>query len=189
MKQLSIYIALFSLVAFSSCKKSSSSQSIVGTWKFSNISGTVVNNSSTTSGNTTTYSYNPSINTITASTVTTIGTSTSTATSTVSVTTETWTFNSDGTYTISEGYTETGLTAVTSNSSGTWDYLSNSKTNDEFLFSTGATSAVLNLYGLGNSIYTIKSVGGTMVLTLISAETDNTGRTYSTNVTLTFTKS
>ena len=189
MKKLSIYLVLISLLAISSCKKSSSPQSVVGKWTFSNISGSIVNNSSTTSGTTTTYSYNAAINTITETAITTFGSSTSTATSTISVTTETWTFNSDGTYTINEGYTQTGATAVTSTSSGTWDYLSNTKTNDEFLFSSGQTSQVFNLLNISNGIYTIKSVGGTMILTIVSAQTDNTGVTYSSNITLTFTKS
>ena len=188
MKKLSIYIVLLALVAFSSCKKKSSPQSIVGTWMFSNIAGTAVSNTSTTNGTTYTYSYNATTKTITAQAVMTFGSFTDTTNTYITVTSEAWVFNTDGTYNISENYTQTGSTAASANSSGTWDYLSNTKTNQEFVFSNGQTSAVFNALGFGSGIYTIESVGSTMVLTIMTTSSNNSGSTNNTDITLTFTK-
>jgi len=118
MNKITIAILSICVFAFSSCKKSSSSPSVVGKWAFSNISGSSVNNTSATDGYTDAYTFNSTTNILTKTT-SNIGITT-TNVSTIQVTTELWTFNSDGTYTINETYAESPAPAVTSTASGTW---------------------------------------------------------------------
>ena len=183
MKKLSIAILLMCLFTFSSCKKSTPPPSIVGKWVFSNMSGTYTSNTSTTHGSTTTYVFTSAINTLT-STESQIG-STSQTITTEQVTSEVWTFNADGTYTINETYTISPSPAVTATSSGTWEYLSNTKANNAFQL-VGSSSYIISN---GSGIYEIQKVDGTqLVLINNQAQTDNSGATYSTNITITFTK-
>ena len=184
MKNITIAALLMYLFAFSSCKKSSSPPSIVGKWAFSNITGTYTQNYSTTNGSTTTYSFNSAINTLTQTT-TTIGSTTQHITTT-QVTSEVWNFLDDGTYTINENYTMSPSPAVTSTSSGTWEYLSNTHANNSFVL-TGSGSYIIST--LGNSgLYTFQTVNNTLVLSMVDAQTNNLGATSSTNLTITFTK-
>ncbi len=185
MKKISIIALSVCALAFSSCKKSSSSApSIVGQWSFSNVTGTVTSNTSTTNGSVTTYSYNSATTSVIASVALTGSTIVDSATT--KVTTEIWTFNADGTYTINENYTHAPNTALTSTSSGTWQYLSNSKTNDAVIL-LGYGSNVLGNTG-SDDVYTFQIVGNTLVLTYTDAQTDNSGATHSDNLTWTFTK-
>ena len=187
MQKLILVILLIGSLAVSSCKKSSSSPSIAGTWTFSNISGTYVQNTDTSDVSTTTYTY--SSNTITATNVTAYYGTPTTSTTSISVTSESWVFNSDGTYTINEVYNAGGPTSITSASTGTWDYLSNGQANDGLLLN-GQTSQVLgDILTSGSDIFNIKTIGSTLVLTITNSVTNNTGYNYTTDVTLTFTKS
>ncbi len=175
-------LSIVLLFASFGCKKSNNAQSAVGKWKLSNYAGTTVSNTSSSNGYTNTYSFVNATGTLTQ-TETAIGSSTPYVFVT-QITTETWSINNDGTYSISEVYTPTGGTQITSTTSGTWDYLSNSKANNEIVFSGNGS------YALGSpSFLTISSVSGSeLVLTSVSSTTDNTGRTSSTNLTMTFTK-
>jgi hypothetical protein len=175
------------LLAFSSCKKSSSAPpSIVGTWTFTNLSGTdTFNYTSQTLKGLTTYSYNSATGTLTASTLD--SGSNAPITRSIKVISEIWTFNADSTYTISETYGNPSQVAV---DTGTWYYISNAYTNNEFAL-TGAGPNVLQYIVpviTNGEIYKFNVAGNTMILTDTLSLYYDTGYISTAHITITFTK-
>ncbi len=178
MKNAVVLFFLLSAFAFSSCKKSSSSSpSIVGTWKISNITGSYTHQNTPTSLLTTTaYSY--SSNTLTETDTTSI--------TTITVYDETWAFNSDGTFSIDENYEQASATVPTTHSlTGWWDYTGSTIPNSDVLLRSISTPS---LVPSGGTFY-IASVSNTqLVLTVKESSSLSTGASTITNLTLTFTK-
>lgn len=178
MKKTAAFIFLLSAFAFGSCKKSSSSSpSIVGTWKISDITGSYTHQNTPTSLlATTTYAF--SGNTLTETDTTSI--------TTITVYDETWAFNSDGTFSIDENYEQAPATVPTTHSlTGWWDYTSSTIPNSDVLLRSISTPS---LVPSGGTFY-IASVSNTqLVLTVKESSSLSTGASTTTNLTLTFTK-
>lgn len=142
-KIIIIFDALLLMIfAFSSCKKSSAPPSIVGTWKLTNLTGTVMYHSEPSIYDSVFYSYNSANNTYTR--IEKYYEPFNFDTTTYLINTEVWSFNADGTYSISESYIadQAPPATVTNSVTGTWQYLSNTHANDAVLLS-GPTSSLL----------------------------------------------
>lgn len=184
MRKIPFLFLLMCLFAFSDCKKKSSGPSIVGKWAMTDISGTVVSNFSSTSGQTYAYTYNSSIKALTE-TISILGSTTQTI-NTINIATEEWTFNSDGTYSINETFAVGTDPATTSNATGTWEYLSNTRTNNGVILA-GYGSEVISAIA-GDGLYVIESIGDKLVLKKVDAYTNSNGTIRSTNITITLAK-
>ncbi len=181
MKKISFLLLSVLLFTFSACKKKNNPPSIVAKWAMTDISGTVIDNYSSFYQQTTTLTYNSSINTLTISSTSAGGTDIST----VMISTENWEFKADGTYTINETYTVDSGPAETATSSGTWAFLSNTRANNSIVL-LGPSSEILSNATNSGGAYNIELIADKLVLKVNDAQTSSSGGTQSTNITITF---
>ena len=186
MKKSTILILIVYLFALASCKKHSSAPAIVGIWAFTNVSGTSAYNLSSSTGASTTYSYNSDSKIITESTW--YPAFSSTSVSTVQLTTEVWTLNGDGTFSINEVYINSpgsGNGPDTANSSGTWAY--SSKADNGIILSGGSSYILTHITDTNE--YTLQTLNSSTLELAAAYTTVNVlGDTQNTNVALTFTR-
>jgi len=195
MKKLAVVIFTLGLFALSSCHTSSTSPSLVGRWSFTNITGSIVSDYHTTdstgsypASTTVTYSFAPATNTLTATTTTFGHGVTTTTIQNTTVNSEIWTFNSDGTDTISETAIHSGSsTPETVSSFGNWAYLSDTHANAVFEIDYPGTTILSNLATEGNNGIEFAISGRTLTLTNINGQYVQGADTLSVNLTLTFT--
>ena len=189
LRTLAIFLVTGSIL--SSCSKSSSSsnsvtsQSVVGKWSLANVSGNIIYKATDSSGFTTLYSYK-------ASTMTEINESygSTNDTTTTLFTKELWTFNSDGTYTISEIFTQTQFGAYggtnppdTASATGNWEYLNSASSNNAIVFMGGLSTGLPF-----SSSYNIKSVNGSQLVLVYNGSQSMSGIAVNVNFTITFVK-
>jgi len=184
MKKTIALILTVYLFAFASCKKSTPSPSIIGAWKFTNITGTVVSTGNPSVYDTSTYSFNGS-----DSAMAMIRHNSEPFifdTVVYKVSSENWSFNADGTYTITEIYSGNGFTTVTNTVTGVWEYLSNTKANDGLIL-TGATSSVLPSVSRDNNSYAIQTLSSkALTLTVTNSQNSSVGTVASNNIVIAF---
>jgi len=177
MRNLAFLLFLGAAFTLNSCKKSTSSPSITGTWAISGISGTTTAQATPSAKQfLTTYAYASPILTLTDTTSNVL----------ITVTYENWEFNSDGTYSIKEQYQAANASAPTvHSSSGWWDYTGSTLPNSTIVLRNGGSTTVVPI---GGSLF-IKSVTSTqLVLTAQDTNTSTTGSSSSNDFTLTFTR-
>jgi len=189
MKKILLLFLSVVMLAFSSCKKSTSAPSIVGTWVFTNFSGVdSLNDPPQTQGQVSIYSYNSTTNILTASTSDSVHTTP--RTSSIIVTSETWTFNVDGKYIINETYAVPGYPSQTSVDTGTWVYAGNTQSDTVFIL-TGSPSSVfqfINPTVTSTGIYTYHTAGNTMTLSDVQTLVYSAEYVDSVNIAITFKK-
>ena len=187
MKKITVLLLSLCLLAFSACKKKSNTPSIVGAWKLANITGMVIYNSNPSVYDTVTYSYSNTDNIYTR--IEDYYEPFEHLTITYQVNNDDWSFNADGTYSISESYSQNNpVTTLTNNATGAWEYLGNTHANDGLIL-TGASSALFPNFSKTNNTYRIQTLNSsTLVLTVINNQTSSTGTIYYNNIVITFSK-
>jgi len=183
-----LVIALCAFVcAVSSCKKSSNAPSIVGTWTFTNVTGSEVYTENPSEYDTMIYTYNSadSVYSWIRRNVSPFDMDTIT----YHIYAEQWSFNQDGTYSIAETYSGNGFTKVSGTTTGKWEYLSSTHTNDGILL-TGGTSAILPSSGTStNNSYAIQTLSGNkLMLNVTNTYSSSFGSIDDDNIAISFSK-
>ncbi len=180
------YIIVAVLLSMAACKKSSTiAPSIVGTWVFSNITGSSITLQPSGFKDTTTFSYNPVTDSVILSEN---SNGFHLYTRNFILYKYIWAFNSDGTYIISEKYSNQYGDNWINNFTGKWEYLSTNETNNAIMLND-STSQLIYYLNNDNYIgqYNFKVVNNTLVLTVNNSRSiDNSSSSF--NLTITFTK-
>jgi len=179
MKKL-ILLLLPMVLVVGGCKKSSS-PSIVGTWKISNISGSYSDQASPTAATVSViYSYTNSVlkeQVKNSSFVTLVN---------ITISSELWQFNNDGTFSIYEDYeADTSVTPVTHTLSGWWDYTGSTIPNSDIVLRSAGTPSILPI---GGTYFIQQVTDDQMILTVKETNSLSTGETVVNDFVLTFMK-
>ena len=176
-------LALYAILLFAGCKKSS--PSVVGNWQVKDFTFiyTGYTNAGEDSGISTT-NYNVATNTITTYLYRS-NLAPFYDTTRYNFKNSYWNIQSNGNYTITENADNLGTTTT-----GTWDYLSNTNTNSGITFNLcGSFLMSLILTNGSPCAFNIQSLSSNqLVLSYTSSTADSTGSFLNKNATITFTR-
>ncbi len=185
MKKALPHLLIFLVIIFPACKKSNTSPpSVIGTWVFSNVTGSTYNTSSAESD---VYSYDRATDSMYIS----AHTNGIAHNSSFYINNEILAFNSDGTYKITESYYYYS-TAHNDTFIGTWEYMNNTKLNNAIVFNGTYPQTLLQHIPYYSDVYNFQIRNNTLVFTSDNSFKSNSlvaiPDTVTYNFTITFTK-